>query len=150
MRLKLCSRTNQYNRRDWNFSGNKEHDTWKSSQSKQQSKQIQVLKIRFWKTSSWSNHRIPLWVLYRAANVTMKKVVEYFPALTKWGKALFVSRYLRRHWIKRSQAGMHWTMARTPYEYLWQISGSVKMSKKKNLQLKTMLCSYQLVIYCNH
>lgn len=136
MRLKLYSRIN--------------HDNqglelqWKPTAqivSKVQGNRLRKKQLRFESLS------IPLWVLYRAAKVTVKKVVEYLPAFTKWGKALFVSRYRRRHWMKRSQAGMHWTMARTPYVYLWQNSGSVKISKKKKekLQFKRMNCSHYLV-----
>jgi len=50
--------------------------------------------------------------MYRVENMTTKKVVVYFIALTKCGKVSLVSRYRLRHWAKRIYAGIQATIGR--------------------------------------
>lgn len=68
-------------------------------------------------------------LLYRVLSVeknTTKKVVEYFPALTRCGKASLLSRYRRRHCQNRPHAGTMFTAARVKMNHFVDSNESVE------------------------
>lgn len=54
-----------------------------------------------------------LYVKWSEENIKTKKVVEYFAALARCGKASLVSRYRRKHWANRNQQGRQATTGRS-------------------------------------